>query len=73
LSISDPFAHVEMEIKFKLATEKAAKATVAIVASYGLGQVSEGIEHPQLAFANAIVLIVIVVILYGPRPAPKAK
>ena len=51
----------------------AAKATVAIMASYGLGQVSEGTEYPQLAFANAIALIVIIAILYGPCPTPKAK
>jgi hypothetical protein len=31
-------------IKFELDTEKAAEATVAIAASYGLRQVSEGIK-----------------------------
>ncbi len=41
-----------MEIKFELDTDKAARATVAIAASYGLGRVSEGTEYPQLAFAN---------------------
>jgi hypothetical protein len=43
------------------------------VASYGLGQVSKGTKYPQLAFANVIALIVIITILYAPRPAPKAK
>jgi hypothetical protein len=62
-----------MEIKCKPDTEKAAKATVAIAASYRLGQVSEGTEYPQLAFANVIALIAIIAILYGPRPAPKAS
>jgi hypothetical protein len=38
-----------MEIKFQLDTEKVMKATVAIVASYGLGRVSKGINYPQLA------------------------
>jgi hypothetical protein len=33
-----------MEIKFKLDTDKAARATVAIAVSYGLGRVSEGTE-----------------------------
>jgi hypothetical protein len=42
-----------MEIKFELDTGKAARATVAIAASYGLGRVSEGTEYPHLAFANA--------------------
>jgi hypothetical protein len=48
-----------MEINFKLDTEKATKATVAITASYRLEQVSEGIKYPQLAFTNAIALIAI--------------
>jgi hypothetical protein len=38
-----------MEIKFILDTEKAAKATVAIAASYKLGQVSEGTDYHQIA------------------------
>ncbi len=62
-----------MEIKFVLDTKKAAKATVDIAASYGLGQVSEGTKYPQLAFANTIALITIIAILYGPHPSPKAK
>jgi hypothetical protein len=62
-----------MEIKFKLDTEKAAKATVAIAASYGLGRVSEGTKYPQLAFTNAIALIAIIAILYGPHLVPNAK
>jgi hypothetical protein len=55
-----------MGIKFKLDTNKAAKATVAIVALYELGKVSNGTEYPQLAFANAIALIIIIAILYDP-------
>jgi hypothetical protein len=60
-----------MEIKLELDTEKASKAAVAIAATYGLCRVSEGIKAPQLATANALVLIVIVTILYGPRLVPK--
>jgi hypothetical protein len=71
--ISNPFACGEIEIKFKLDTEKAAKATVAIVASYRLGGISKGTEYPQLAITNAIALIAIIAILYHPCPAPKAK
>ena len=62
-----------MEIKFELDMEKVAKATVAIAASYELGQVSKGTEYAQLAFANGIALIAIIVILYSPRPTLKAK
>jgi hypothetical protein len=56
-----------MEIKFKLDTEKAAKATVAIAASYGLGQVSKSTNYPQLAFTNAIAISHICNLL---RPPP---
>ena len=59
-----------MEIKLELDTEKTAKATVAIAAAYGLCRVSESTDFPQLAAANAFALI-IVAILYGPRPASK--
>ncbi len=62
-----------MEIKFELDTDRAPRATVAIAASYGLGQVSEGTEYPQLAFANALALIVVIAILYGTRLLPLVK
>ena len=60
-----------MEIKYELDTDKAVRATVAIAASYGLGRVSEGTEYPQLTFANAIALIIIIAILYSTCPAVK--
>jgi hypothetical protein len=62
-----------MEIKFEFDTNKAARATVAIVASYALGWVSEGTKYPQLAFANSIALIIIITILYSSRLKPLAK
>jgi hypothetical protein len=62
-----------MEIKFELDTNKAARATVTIAASYGLGRVSEGTKYPQLAFTNALSLIVIIAILYSTRPLPLVK
>jgi hypothetical protein len=58
-----------MEINFELDTDKAARATVAIAASYGLGRVSKGTEYPQLACANAIAFIIIIPILYSTCPA----
>jgi hypothetical protein len=60
-----------MEIKLELDTKKTAKAAVAIASAYGLCRVLESTKLPQLAAANAITLIVIVTILYGPRPVPK--
>jgi hypothetical protein len=60
-----------MEIKLKLDSEKASKAAVAIAAAYGLCRVSKGTKSPQLAAANALALIAIVAILYGPRTVPQ--
>jgi hypothetical protein len=60
-----------MEIKLELDSEKALKAVVAIAAAYGLCHVSKGTKSPQLAAAQALALIAIVAILYGPRPVPQ--
>ena len=60
-----------MELNLKLDTKKTAKAAVAIISAYRLCRVSDTTNFPQLAAANAIALIIIVAILYGPRPAPK--
>jgi hypothetical protein len=62
-----------MEINFELDTNKASRATFAIASSYALGCVSEGTKYPQLAFANSIALIIIIVILYSNPPGPVAK
>ncbi len=50
-----------------LDTDKTARAAVAIAAAYALCHVSKHSEPPQLAAANAIALIVIIAILYGPH------
>jgi hypothetical protein len=60
-----------MEIKLELDTEKASKAAVALTAAYGLCRVFVDTKYPQLVVANVVALIVIIVILYGPRLAPK--
>ncbi len=59
-----------MEIKLELDTEKTSKAAVAIAAAYGLCRVSEGTKSNQLAAVNALALIIIVAIIYGPRLVP---
>jgi hypothetical protein len=59
-----------MEIKLELDTKKASKVAVDIATSYGLCRVSKHSEHPQLAAANGIAVIIIIAILYGPCPAP---
>ena len=61
-----------MEIKLQLDTEKASKATLAITAAYELCRVSADTKYPQLAAANAIALIVIITILYGPHRTLKS-
>ena len=60
-----------MEIKLEHDTEKTAKATVAIACAYGLARISEATESPKLTAANALALIIIIAILYGPCPAPQ--
>jgi hypothetical protein len=60
-----------MEIKLELETDKTARAAVAIAALHVLGRVSVHSESPQLAAANTCAWIIIVAILYGPRPATK--
>ncbi len=44
---------------------------MVIAAAYGLCHVSEGTKFSQLAAANALTLIVIIAILYGPCPVHK--
>ncbi len=60
-----------MEIKFKLDTNKAAKAVVAIATVHAFSRVSLAMDSPSLAAANALVTIIVITILYGPRLAPK--
>ena len=60
-----------MEIKLELDTDKTAAAVAISAAHVVLGRVSIHSDSPQLAAANACPLIIIVAILYGPRPAPK--
>ena len=60
-----------MEIKLELDTKKTAKAAVAIAAAYGFCRVSKGTKSNQLAADNALALIIIVAIIYGPCSVPQ--
>jgi hypothetical protein len=60
-----------MEIKFKLDTDKAAKAAVAIATAHAFSRVSLATDLPSLASANALATSIVIAILYGPRPAPQ--
>jgi hypothetical protein len=57
-----------MEIKFELDTKRASKAAVAIATTYTLSGVSLATDSPQLAGANTLATIIVIAILYGPRP-----
>ena len=60
-----------MEIKLELDTKKTVKAAVSIAAAYGLCHVSKGTKSNQLTAVNALALIVIIAIIYGPRSVPQ--
>ena len=56
-----------MEIKLELDTENSAKAAVTIAAILGLCQVSERSGNHSQATENAIAIIIVVAVIYGPR------
>ena len=56
-----------MEIKLELDTEKTAKAVVTVAAILGLCWVSERSENHSLATANALAIIIVIAVIYGPR------
>jgi hypothetical protein len=60
-----------MKIKFKLDTEKSAKAAIAIATVHAFSCVSLAMDLPQLAAANALATIIVIAILYGPCLALK--
>ena len=60
-----------MEIELELDTEKTVKVAVAIAAAYELCRVSKGTKSNQLAADNALALIIIVAIIYGPCSIPQ--
>ena len=55
-----------MEIKLELDTEKTAKAVVTVAAILGLCRVSKRSENNSLATANALAIIIVIAIIYGP-------
>jgi hypothetical protein len=66
-----PHRRPAIEIKLELDTKKPAKAALAIAAAYGLCRVSEGTKSNQLAATNALTLIIIITIIYGPHLVPQ--
>jgi hypothetical protein len=60
-----------MELKFELNTALTVKCISAVACALGFTKVSIVLQKPQLAIANALVLLTIIFVLFGQRPAPK--
>ncbi len=60
-----------MELKFELNTALTVKCISAVACALGFTKVSIMLENAQLANANALVLLAIIFMLFGQRPAPK--
>ncbi len=56
-----------MELKFELDTRLTASCVVAAASAYGLVTVSIAIDSVLLAFGNAVILSLILVVLFGWR------
>jgi hypothetical protein len=60
-----------MELKIEFDTALTAKCISAVVCTLGFMKVSIVLENAQLAIANALVLLAVIFVLFGQRPAPK--
>jgi hypothetical protein len=60
-----------MELKFELNTALTVKCISAYTCALGFTKFSIVLENAQLAIANALVLLAIIFVLFGHRPAPK--
>ena len=60
-----------MEWKFELDNALTVQCITAISAITGLTFVSTTLKSEKLALANEIVLLAIIFVLFGQRPAPK--
>jgi hypothetical protein len=56
-----------MELKFELDTRLTVSCVVAVASAYGLVTVSIAIDSVLLAFGNAVILSLILVVLFGWR------
>ena len=60
-----------MELKFELDTALTVKCISAVVCALGFTKVFIALKNAKLAIANALVLLAIIFVLFGQRPAPK--
>jgi hypothetical protein len=60
-----------MELKFELDTALTVKCISAVMCALGITKVSITLKNAQLAIANALVLLALIFVLFGQRPAPK--
>ena len=56
-----------MELKFELDTRLTVSCVVAVASVYGLVTVSIAINSIHLAFGNAVILLLILLVLFGWR------
>jgi hypothetical protein len=62
-----------MELKFELDTALTVKCIAAVASVIWFTKVSIALENAQLAFANALVPLTIIFLLFGQRYAPNKK
>ncbi len=60
-----------IELKFELDTALTVNCIPAIGCALGFTKVSIMLQNNQLAIANTLVLLGIIFVLFGQRPAPK--
>jgi hypothetical protein len=60
-----------MELKFELNTALTVKCISAVACARGFTKVSIVLKYAQLAIANDLVLLAIIFVIFGQRPAPK--
>jgi hypothetical protein len=60
-----------MELEFELNTALTVRCISAVTCALGFLKVSIVLENAQLAIANALVLLAIIFVFFGQRPAPK--
>jgi hypothetical protein len=60
-----------LELKFELDTALIVKCISSVTCALGFMKVSIVLENAQLAIAKALVLLAIIFVLFGQRPASK--
>jgi hypothetical protein len=62
-----------MELKLELDTRITVSCVIAVACAYGLATISIQLNSVPLAFANAIILLAILFVLFGLKDNPTRK